>query len=500
MRSAAWRERLFKRRTVVWVAILAFFGFIVYALYPPPTQAAVFAPSVGWTVQVDGLPAHPWPLPANANGNLSGVSCLSDRFCEAVGELISPGLGGLLALAYRGGRWYDQAIPAVPRGVKSSGAGNTVLPGNLDQVSCATEVFCVAVGYISQPPPQIALPRGLSPAYVRAMDFGNVSEPMVGIYNGASWTLQMLSGPFWSGRLAGVSCPAVRFCMAVGERKVIGGVSGKRFKTLQFKSTPMTFTYNGRGWAFTKIPASLDRASFYSVSCVTTSFCEAVGYGSASLTSALNGNTDAAIAKYDGKTWVAQALPVQVSGAALYGVSCVSRVFCEAVGKGHPTLAIRRVHGHEKMTLGTRRPLVEEYNGASWSTQAASPIRVAPELATSLDTVSCASVTFCEAIGTWSNSYGMGAPLSEGYDGRRWVVQGNPLEPPYNYKGFNAYGLGPVFYSVTVLYDVSCTRSACEAVGVISPKQGADTRLYRAALIERHTSFSSHPSRVGIHR
>ncbi len=486
-----------KRRTVVWIAILAFSGLIVNALYPPPTQGAVFASPMGWTVQVDGFPAHPSPPePMNAQGRLEAVSCVADRFCEAVGQLQMNGPYAIypLALSYRGRYWYDQATPTAPPGVKSYGE-------NLEGISCASEVFCVAVGQIRQHAPRITPPKGVNPTLMRLLADENVSKPIIATYNGASWSLQMLSGPFWSGSLASVSCPTMGFCMAVGGGRVYAGVSGKR---LQFKSAPITFTYNGSGWVLMTTPASLDKSSLNSVSCVSASFCEAVGYSSASLASALSGSTDAVITKYNGATWVVQASPARTAGSDLNGVSCVSSVFCEAVGSGRPILAIRRVRGRRMMTLGTKQALVEKYNGTSWSTQGTPAIPVAPnEFVTSLYAVSCARVTSCEAVGTWINNYVIVGPLMEGYDGKHWVIQGSPLEPPYNYKGVNYDAPRLPYYSWTFTDDVSCTGYACEAVGVIVPnKPNESLRLVgnHTALIEKHTMASNHPSRVSRHR
>lgn len=82
--------------------------------------------------------------------------------------------------------------------------------------------------------------------------------------------------------------------------------------------------------------------------------------------------------------------------------SCSSGWACTAVGES------RDVNGNES-------PLVERWDGRSWSTQASPPNGV-------LNAVSCPSATACIAVGSFDEGSGGSFPVAQHWNGKRWTV------------------------------------------------------------------------------
>ena len=130
--------------------------------------------------------------------------------------------------------------------------------------------------------------------------------------------------------------------------------------------------------------------------------------------------------------WSVVASP-NISGVAnqtIRSVSCISADFCVAVGHYGP------------VTIGKSRTLIEMWNGTTWS--------IAPSPATGplgvLNGVSCASASFCFAVGKDTES---AAPLIDVWDGTAWTRQNNPPE-----------------YGDNTLLSVACASpTACATVG-----------------------------------
>lgn len=165
------------------------------------------------------------------------------------------------------------------------------------------------------------------------------------------------------------------------------------------------------------------------VSCVGTSFCVAVGY--------INGtSTDKTlIQKWNGTSWATVNSPHPGTGSFLNAVSCVSTSFCLAVGS----------YG----TSTTSPTLVEKWNGSKW-TMVTSPNPVTPA-ANGLDGVSCASTTFCLAVGSSSDNVNPGQTLTTQWNGKGWKAISSPDTSVAQANQLNA---------------VSCTSSSfCAAVG-----------------------------------
>ena len=143
-----------------------------------------------------------------------------------------------------------------------------------------------------------------------------------------------------------------------------------------------------------------------------------------------------------GSSWAISASKNPGSSANdLLGVSCTSPTFCMAAG-AYSNSAL----------LDDQRTLVERWNGRSWSVVAS---RSPGNNGDTLDSVSCASTTFCMAVGSYTNGPASSEPLVERWNGRIWAVVPNPPPP------------GSRFGSS--LNSVSCTSAAfCMATGSYS--------------------------------
>ncbi len=100
----------------------------------------------------------------------------------------------------------------------------------------------------------------------------------------------------------------------------------------------------------------------------------------------------------------------QVTHGDVAGVSCPSVDLCVAVGS-------------YVNSVGVKSPLVESWNGTTWTIQG-SPA-VAGQQA-SLTAVSCASALFCAGVGSFTDARGHQRPLAELWNGSSWAVAPTP--------------------------------------------------------------------------
>jgi hypothetical protein len=368
--------------------------------------------------------------------SLLGVSCPTASFCEAVGQYTQNFARASLAEMWNGRRWTSQPFP-VP--ADSFGAGLTA-------VSCTSSGFCEAVG-----------------SYLDNSTGANVT--LAATWNGTSWSLQPTPNPadaFFE-QLNTVSCASATFCEAWGS-----GNAGNPGPTVAEQ-------WNGSSWQLQTVPSD---ATVNSVSCASAEFCEAVGSGPAYA--------------WSGSHWSAQPIPGPAGSGSLGGVSCASPRSCEAVGQyfnNGPVVGVAAaLKGSSwssqsapnpagatfthlnaiscasassceaggdfqvEVTANDPKALAEAWNGSAWQLQHA----VAPAGATynALRSVSCASASFCVAVGSHVDSAGNQANLAEMWNGTTWKIQSIPNLT----SQFGAVG--------NALLSVSCvSASFCEAVG-----------------------------------
>ena len=117
------------------------------------------------------------------------------------------------------------------------------------------------------------------------------------------------------------------------------------------------------------------------VACATTTTCFAVGVG---------GDQGALAQQWDGTSWKIVPTATADGSTQLSGVACPSATSCFAVGSV----------AHETQTSFSVAPLVERWNGTTWSITKL-PATGAP--IAELNAISCASPTSCIAVGDKSN-------------------------------------------------------------------------------------------------
>ena len=183
--------------------------------------------------------------------------------------------------------WAEQFVPA-PSAAMSS---------DLLAVACSAATSCFAVGYQTTSAGQSALLER---------------------WNGTNWSVQNVPVPGQTSFLNGVSCPSSSFCMAVGSANLAG--TGEL--------TPLALTWNGAGWTQQAVPLHPAESSFQAVSCVSASFCEAVGW------TLSDGGTTVAN-DWNGSGFTQQPT-AGLPRAGFNGVSCASATFCIADGEETP--------------------------------------------------------------------------------------------------------------------------------------------------------------------
>jgi len=362
------------------------------------------------------------PTAGSSPLSLDGVSCTSATFCEAVGSYFGNAGDVVTAAVWDGSAWQLQSPPN-PGGVFNA----------LHAVSCTSASSCEAVGAFqltmtfndpkalaeqwnghSWQAQQAIAPPGaaynklaavscISASFCEAAGTHvNSSGNDAGLaeqWNGTSWNLQAVPSPpstFGNPRtetLVGVSCVSASFCMAVGS-----GTAGA-----------YTEMWNGTSWKLQSVP--VPSLQFTAVSCTAVSFCMAAG-------------TNGGVAIWHGSSWSAG--PDVPGFSPLTGLSCVSASYCEVVGSG-PS-------GQDAAA----------WNGSSWSAQSTS----GPANA-GLSAVSCSAANACEAVGTLFGQ--TDATFAEAWNGSAWTTQSTP---------------NPQASQGSLLNSVSCTSAgACTAVG-----------------------------------
>lgn len=424
---------------------------------------------------------QPFPVPPDSDGaTLTGVSCTSPSFCEAVGSYFDLGLPDFpenvtLAATWDGTSWTLQSTPN-PGGFNFE---------QFNTVSCASTTFCEAWASGNNGNPGITLAdqwNGTSwqtqnvptDASVTSLSCASAKfceavgqGPAYG-WDGSAWTAQTIPDPAGSGSLAGVSCVSRGFCEAVGAVFTNGNVDGD------------AAVWRGSSWSSQTAanPAKSTFEHLNGVSCTLTVSCEAGGYFEVNETS----NDPKAVAEgWNGQAWQLQHA-VKPPGAtlnSLSAISCVSAIFCEAVGT------------HFDNT-GNEVNLAQTWNGQSWTIQSTpNPVSQFGGTGNSLFSVSCTATDFCEAVGA-----GGDGATTEMWNGTSWTVQTRPgaadVQPQsvscvsasfcMTADGFanvdlwdgSSWASGPKVTGFSVVDSVSCvSASFCMAVGGGPQGEGA---------------------------
>jgi hypothetical protein len=297
-----------------------------------------------------------------AGSTLSGVSCISAKSCTAVGSNAN-GQTTLIE-SWNGSTWSVVSSPNQDDNASQLAA-----------VSCVSASSCSAVGtYQSQNPSDDAL----------------ILQTLAESWNGSTWSIVSSPNPVseQTNELTSVSCRAASACTAVGSDDYQG----------EFTQT-LVGSWNGSTWSVVSSPNDVSYFDELSdVSCVSASFCVAVGYYRDGA-----GVDRTLIESWNGTAWSIVPSPNEFSNNnVLDSVSCTSTSFCVAVGSWANDTAT----------------LVESWNGSTWSVVPSPKAPASPELLTG---VSCVSASFCVAAGYYYTS-----TLVESWNGSTWSIVSSP--------------------------------------------------------------------------
>ena len=293
-------------------------------------------------------------MPGNSSNTVLGVSCASPVFCVAVGQSGSNATSTTLIETWDGKRWSITPSP------------NSGVSG-LNDVACLSATNCVAVG-----------------------STGSIGQALVETWDGRSWSItpSPRQGNDISTLIA-VSCAGPAFCTAVGSYDTAPP------PLIHF----LIEMWNGIRWSVSPGPSpGSGNDVLADVSCTSPAFCIALGHSGPS--------GQGLIETWNGTRWsiIAGPRPIGLNGyASLEGVSCTSPEFCMAVG------------GYSK----SNGSLTETWNGIRWS-NIDNPAGTRNEVGA----MSCTSPAFCVGAGR-NGPYGANA-LIETWDGTAWSIRPSP--------------------------------------------------------------------------
>jgi len=377
-----------------------------------------------WTsVQVPS-PADATPAGhAGAGQQIEDVTCASATWCVAVGSYNA----GPSSAAVSNGlidTWSNGAwtptAEAIPGNVNNPVTNEPYLGGGLSSVSCAAVGSCVAIGG----------------DVIEMLSDGSWTGTQAPIPSDVSWGSSEVT-------LGGVTCSSAASCVIFGQD--INRSVDPNQKQLFFD------TLSAGTWVATDapLPANADVSysgedTLTSISCPAAGSCIAVGqyaYAPFQIAGLIDTLSNGA--------WTATEAPQPPSTAtyqqnALESVSCPTTAFCVAVGS-YPAAG-----------NGVSEPDIETFSGGTWvESEAPVPANVSGasrEIGNQLDSVTCPAAGSCEAVGSYTlASNSEPGPLLDTLANGTWT----PLEGPL--PGSGKYG---------TLADVSCpTMASCVAVG-----------------------------------
>ncbi len=309
---------------------------------------------------------------------LKDVSCTSSSACTAIGgyQEVKGQAEKPLAERWNGSAWSVQSMPS-----PTEATGFVTLTG----ISCASSSACTAVGYFY---PEITKQRTLAESW-----------------DGTKWTVQSTTNPnAGTNALSQVSCTAAGACTAVG--------NGQPELTTTEGQNSLAERWNGSEWKTQTTPnLATSESRLEEVSCASASMCLAIG------NDALRGK--APVERWNGSTWTLQANLKSTGGIGYPAdVSCPTTTWCMLAGS--PGV----LEGG-----GARTWLFKETAG-EWSWNLETPPTPAGGSKAILRAISCPSTSACTAVGYYYlESEKTYKPLVERWNGTTWSVQSAPSGP-----------------------------------------------------------------------
>jgi hypothetical protein len=262
---------------------------------------------------------------------------------------------------------------------------------------------------------------------------GSINQTLIQIRNGSNWSIvpSANTSTVKDNYLKSVSCVSASFCAAVGHYT---GLSA--WQTL-------VEIWDGAQWSIVPSPNSSSSQNNFlkSVSCVSPTACMAIGYFFDAWSCGGRCANRTLAMTWNGTVWTI--VPSDNTSFTepneLRSVSCISANWCAAVGVYDDSIA--------------RRSLAQVWNGSFWSIKRTSnasdfPTRQTDFGADVLSSVSCVSSMACTAVGYYYNGADWLA-LLQIWDGVTWSRRGAPTTSTSD-----------------TLESISCTSSTeCTAVG-----------------------------------
>jgi len=253
------------------------------------------------------------------------------------------------------------------------------------------------------------------------------------------WSIVSSPNGGWFNELKGVSCVSTSFCMAVG------------YDHQAEPALTMIEEWDGSRWSLVGspnagAPSSLPNGFLDAVSCVSTSFCMATGDFEINRPAF---SLPTLMEQWDGTTWNLVSSPTaSAQGDLPLDVSCVSANFCMAVGLSY------------RIWPQVLPPLIEKWDGSVWSLVDSPSFGI---VCSFLSGVSCLNTSFCMAVGQYHDSTSdSDRPLTEEWNGSSW----SQVDSPRSTDLYFALG------------SVSCTsRSFCIATGASYDASGTSRTL-----------------------
>ena len=391
----------------------------------------------------DGVERTGWrlvPPPGGSGGggvSFGDVSCSTSRFCVAV-----PGSGTAGGLeVWDGHAWGHSRIslPVAERAevvsaVVCRSRRSCVLVGSMrnargrivelaerwngsrwrvDRVPTVAGAQASGLRAVSCPSVRWCMAVGVAARGSRKTPADNATVGFADLWNGATWVRQAVGHQPPSSALNDVSCSSSHACMAAGS----GGPGESAAER-----GPLVERWNGRQWTLAGFAAvvptgGFGNSQFTHVSCPSRSLCVAVGTYFWTNGGDTTGSGDM-VARWNGKSWSADVTGGDgIAYTNMNAVSCSGTTGCTVVGADHGLCQALSCE-NSLATFATR------WNGRGWSRQ---PTPGAGTLSTvALSSAVCASQTNCLVAGTQTMANGAPGSLSEVWNGTAWTDEPAP--------------------------------------------------------------------------
>jgi hypothetical protein len=278
----------------------------------------------------------------------------------------------------------------------------------LSGLTCRSRTSCVAVGEL--------FPHEQQPI-----------NPLIERWNGHGWRTESAPKPAapagYRGvntRLLAAACPSAKLCFAVGQAVAFGAGNAP--------GGPLIERWDGRRWHLVIGPASA--APLDSISCTSGRACTAVGAFENEVGTPDANNQEvefpSTVERWDGSRWSLGSATTSpaTNEAGLQGVSCTAPSTCLGVGNAFvpgPNYAPGNDGGNDQAIAAPGDGTTFSSAPLAFPPSAYRAPAVGGTPTTVLSDISCATSTWCAAVGRYGATNGALGPLVAGFDGLTWT-------------------------------------------------------------------------------